>query len=210
MSARLLLLRHGRTEWNASRRFQGQLDPPLDDIGIAQAAEVAPAIVALGPVALLCSDLQRAQATCAPIAALTGLEPNLDPRLREISLGDWQGLDLPQAREQFPEEYDAWSVGQDVRRGGGETYAEVGERAVASLDTALDEAGEGLVVAVTHGGTARAIVGTLLALPREQWSSLGPLGNCRLSLLVGSATGGWRLAEHNSGAPERRVPPPAG
>lgn len=84
MSAELLLLRHGRTAWNAARRFQGQLDPPLDEVGIAQSEAVAPVLAALGPVALLTSDLQRAVATAAPLAAATGLTARVDPRLREI------------------------------------------------------------------------------------------------------------------------------
>lgn len=205
MSAAVLLLRHGRTAYNAERRFQGQLDIPMDEVGVAQAATVASVVAALQPAVLLCSDLHRAVATAAPLAAATRLPPRVDPRLREIALGAWQGLTMAEAAERFPAEHEAWTLGEDVRRGGGETYAEVGHRAVACLDRALDEAGEGMVAAVTHGGTARAVVGTLLGLPRDRWSALGPLGNCRLSLLRRGPTGGWRLAEHNSAAPERRL-----
>jgi len=207
VTATVLLVRHGRTAWNAQRRFQGQLDPPLDEVGVAQAAAVAPVLAALEPVALLCSDLQRARDTAAPLAAMTGLLVAPDARLREIALGEWQGLTRAEAAERFPVEHEEWTLGRDVRRGGstGETYAEVGRRAVACLDDALDSAGEGLVVAVTHGGTARAVIGTLLGLPRDLWSRIGPLGNCRSVVLRRGETAGWRLAEHNSDAPERRL-----
>lgn len=117
MSAELLLLRHGRTAWNAARRFQGQLDPPLDEVGIAQSEAVAPVVAALGPVALLTSDLQRAVATAAPLAAATGLTARVDPRLREIALGAWQGMTSDEAAVAFPAEHVAWVDGRDVRRG---------------------------------------------------------------------------------------------
>lgn len=205
MSAELLLLRHGRTAWNAARRFQGQLDPPLDEVGIAQSEAVAPVVAALGPVALLTSDLQRAVATAAPLAAATGLTARVDPRLREIALGAWQGMTSDEAAVAFPAEHVAWVDGRDVRRGGGETYVEVAVRAVAAIDDAVHAVGDGLVVAVTHGGTARAAAGTLLALPRERWSVLGPLGNARLGLLRQAVGGGWRLLEWNSRGPELRL-----
>lgn len=199
-----MLLRHGQTAWNAERRFQGQLDPPLDEVGVAQAAVAGPMVAALGPALLLTSDLQRAVSTAVPLEAAAGQGARVDVRLREIALGAWQGLTRPEAAERFPAEHEAWTRGLDVRRGGGETYVEVAERALACLDEAMDEAGEGLVVAVTHGGTSRAVVGRLLALPPERWSALGPLGNCRLTRLRLGEAGGWRLVEHNSGAPELR------
>lgn len=195
----LILLRHGRTAWNAGGRFQGQLDPPLDDTGEAQAQAAAAALAGLRPVVLLSSDLQRARVTAATLGARLDTEAGIDPGLREIGLGDWQGLTGQEAREQFPDEYDAWVAGRDIRRGGGETYAEVGERAVAVVQPVLDSlpAG-GTLVAVTHGGTARAVLGVMLGLEPGSWWRLGPLGNCRWSLVVREGRG-WRLAEHNAG-----------
>ena len=204
MSARrLILLRHGRTAYNASRRFQGQLDQPLDAIGIAQADMVATVLAPLCPAAIITSDLLRATATAAPLAAATGLTAVADTRLREIALGEWQGLSIAEAGERFPAELAAWREGEDVRRGGGETYYEVGERAMACVREALARLGDGdLLIAVTHGGTARAIIGTLIGMHHDRWSSLGPLGNCRFSLLVEAGARGWRLLMHNSETPE--------
>lgn len=198
---RVLLLRHGRTEWNASGRFQGQQDSALDVIGRAQAAAAAVAVAPMQPDAVLTSDLSRAVDTAALVAEEAGLAVVADARLREIHLGRWEGLTRAEARAQFPEEYASWQAGVDARRGDGETYAEVGARAVSCVLERLDALGPGsLVVAVTHGGTARATIGTLLSLEPDTWWRLAPLGNCRWSLLSDMGRG-WRLEEHNAGQP---------
>jgi len=197
----LLLLRHGRTEWNASRRFQGQEDVPLDPVGMAQAVAVAPLLAAREPVLLATSDLQRATATAGPTAARTGLPLAVDPRWREIALGAWQGLTGAQAAVRFPAEHAAWARGEDVRRGGGETYAEVGVRAAAAaqaLVAAVEARGGGLVVVVTHGGTIRATLGSLLGLDPARWSLLGPVANVHCSVLRGAGSRGCRLVAHNA------------
>jgi len=198
---RVLLLRHGRTEWNASGRFQGQQDSALDVIGRAQAAAAAIAVAPMQPDAVLTSDLSRAADTAALVGEEAGLSVVADARLREIHLGRWEGLTRAEARAQFPDEYASWQAGIDARRGDGETYAEVGARAVSCVLERLDALGPGsLVVAVTHGGTARATIGTLLSLEPDTWWRLAPLGNCRWSLLSDMGRG-WRLEEHNAGQP---------
>jgi probable phosphoglycerate mutase len=196
VTRRLLLLRHGRTAWNASGRIQGQLDPPLDDLGQAQAALAARTVAALGPTAILSSDLQRALDGARLIGQEAGLAVTADARLREINVGEWQGLTGAEARERFPEEYAAWRVGSDVRRGGGETYEEVGERAAAAArELAAGLAPDGLGVIVTHGGTARSLIGRILELPVEHWWQLAALGNCCYALLRESDRA-WRLLEY--------------
>ncbi len=202
MKRRVLLVRHGRTAYNAQRRFQGQLDLPLDEVGRAQAAELALTLARCEPVAIVSSDLERARDTAAPLAAKLGLSVPVDPRLREIDMGTWQGLTNAEVLEHFPAEFHAWQRGGDVRRGGGETYAEVAVRAVAAVEDALAaaSAGTGPLVVVTHGGTIRAVVSALIGLPEGRWSGLGPVGNTRWSLLLDD-TGrrGWRLLQHNAG-----------
>ncbi|CAN5117703.1 hypothetical protein BH20ACT5_BH20ACT5_16020 [soil metagenome] len=86
-ASRILLWRHGRTAWNAERRFQGHSDLPLDSLGEQQAQAAAPLLVAEAPDLVLSSDLERAAAT----AAYLGVPFELDPRLREVSLGRWEG-----------------------------------------------------------------------------------------------------------------------
>ena len=198
---RVLLLRHGRTEWNATGRFQGQQDSALDGIGHAQAAAAGVALVPMEPDAIVASDLSRTADTAAAVSAEVGLPVSLDPRLREIHLGEWEGLTRAEARARFPEEYASWQAGSDARRGNGETYAEVGARAASCVIEWLDRLGPGAtLVAVTHGGTARATIGTLLGFDPELYWRLAPLGNCRWSLLADMGRG-WRLEEHNAGQP---------
>jgi broad specificity phosphatase PhoE len=203
---RLLIWRHGRTEWNATERYQGQLDSPLDDEGRRQAEAAARAIAALGPTRIVSSDLRRAADTARALADRVGLPVGLDARLREIALGGWSGLTRAEVKRRFPHEVAAWRRGEDIRRGDGETYLEVAERAAPLVtDLTRRSAGDGPVVLVTHGGTARALLGRLLELPPTAWWRFAPLGNCRWSTLV-PAVRGWRLAEHNAGVPEAAGP----
>ena len=198
---RVVLLRHGRTEWNTTGRFQGQLDSPLDVMGKAQAIAAAVAVAQMQPDAIVSSDLSRTADTATAVGAETGLEVVLDPRLREIDLGSWQGLTRAEARERFPEEYAGWQAGDDRRRGDGETYQEVGARASECVIEWLDRLGAGAtLLAVTHGGTARATIGTMLGFDPDLYWRLAPLGNCRWSLLADIGRG-WRLEEHNAGSP---------
>jgi glucosyl-3-phosphoglycerate phosphatase len=195
---RLVLWRHGRTSWNDSGRFQGQADIPLDDVGRRQAAAAAPLLLAMRPSVVVSSDLMRCQAT----AATLGLPYRSDARLREIDLGAWSGLTSAEAARRFPAEDAAWRRGEDRPRGGGETYRMVGGRAIKVVEE-LDASGalepDGLAVVVLHGGSARALMGRLLELPSESWYRLGPLGNCRWSLLS-RHEGGFRLLRHNMAA----------
>lgn len=202
---RLVLWRHGRTAWNEGGRFQGQLDPPLDETGLAQARDAAPLLASLRPAVLLSSDLVRARETAAALAGLVDVPVRECVDLREMDLGEWQGLTRREARERFPAEYAEWQVGQDVRRGGGENYSEVGRRAADALTAALPGVPPGgTLVAVSHGGTIRSAIGTLLDLEVVLWWRLGPLGNARWSVLVENRRG-WQLEEHNAGGRPERV-----
>ena len=98
---RILLVRHGESEWNATRRWQGQADPPLTDLGRTQAAHAAAALGAVD--AIVTSDLQRASATAQVIADALGLDaPMIDPRLRERDAGEWSGLTREEIHDQWP------------------------------------------------------------------------------------------------------------
>jgi probable phosphoglycerate mutase len=214
-SRRIILLRHGRTAWNAERRFQGQANPPLDDVGRRQAYEVAPLIAALRPDVLISSDADRAVQTAEPIAAVTGLELFVDARLRERSLGHWEGLTRADVQQRYPEEFAAWIAGKDVTHfgRGGESREDVTSRAVLVFD-GLPEVET--AVLVTHGATSMALATAILGLSQSV-HSLGPLANCHWSELVveyHAAESGepgeaiWRLRAHNVGVPGLVVPLP--
>lgn len=108
---RLIVWRHGNTEWNADGRVQGQTDVPLNDLGREQARAAAAVLAELRPDAIVSSDLRRAADTAAALAALTGLPVRPDARLRERYFGHWQGLALSEVAERFPEEYARWRAG---------------------------------------------------------------------------------------------------
>ncbi|MEU2350046.1 histidine phosphatase family protein [Modestobacter sp. NPDC049651] len=197
---RLLVWRHGRTEWNAAGRFQGQLDPPLDDEGRAQAARTAPLLAAAlrgKRVVLVSSDLQRAVDTAGALAPLLEVPVLLDPRLREHGLGSWEGLTRDEVADRHPEQYADWVAGGAVRGRGGEEPAVVADRALAAV-AALPEVD--VAVLVTHGGLAGRLVEALLGLGHEHRRVFGPLGNCHWSELD-FQTVGWRLMRHNLSAP---------
>ncbi len=195
----LVVWRHGRTEWNDTARFQGQLDIPLDHVGHEQAAAAAPALAALRPAAVVSSDLARARDTAAYLGRLTGLDVRLDPRLREVDVGEWGGLTREEIAERFPEQHDAWLRGEDVRRGGGETQAELAVRMVAAVGEAVASAPGSPLVVVSHGGASRSLVLALLGLPESAGGAFQVLGNCRWATLVRHGDG-WRLVAYNLGA----------
>jgi probable phosphoglycerate mutase len=194
---RLLLWRHGRTEWNATGRFQGQLDPALDDVGRNQAVAAAPHLVAGLPresTVVVSSDLSRAAETAAVLTALLGVPLRLDARLREHGMGVWEGLTRDEVGERFPEQLADWQAGRPVRGRGGEEPAAVAERAVAAL---ADLPPARAAVVVTHGGTAGRLMERLLRIDPDHRRVLGPLGNCGWSELSFQGDR-WRLIRHNS------------
>jgi glucosyl-3-phosphoglycerate phosphatase len=198
---RLVLWRHGRTEWNAAGRFQGQLDPPLDDEGRRQAARVASLLAAglpAGETVVVSSDLRRAVETAGELVRLLGAPLRTDSRLREHGLGSWEGLTRDEVARRHPEQFADWLAGRPVRGRGGEQPAQVAERALAALAD-LPEAA--VAVVVTHGGTAGRLIEALLGLDADHRRIFGPLGNCSWSELV-RQSGHWRLVRHNVWLPQ--------
>jgi broad specificity phosphatase PhoE len=195
---RLLIWRHGRTEWNAVGRFQGQLDPPLDEEGRRQAARAAPYLAAglsAQDAVVVSSDLSRAVETAATLTSLLGVPLRLDPRLREHGLGSWEGLTRVEVVDRYPEQYADWVAGRPVRGRGGEDPAEVAARALAAV---ADLPAVGVAVLVTHGGTAGRLLEALLGLNPDHRRLFGALGNCAWSEMV-RQSGRWRLIRHNTG-----------
>jgi glucosyl-3-phosphoglycerate phosphatase len=199
-ASRLLVWRHGRTEWNAEGRFQGQLDPPLDDEGRRQAARIAPYLAAGLPAeetVVVSSDLGRAVETAAALTAVLGVPLRQDPRLREHGLGCWEGLTRNEVADRYPEQYADWTAGRVVRGRGGEEAAHVAERALAALADLPETA---VAVVVTHGGTAGRLIEALLGLGPEHRRVFGPLANCAWSE-VAFEHPRWRVLRHNVSVP---------
>lgn len=166
----ILLLRHGETEWNVARRFQGQQDSALTGRGRAQARAMGGLVRDLivreaGDWRLVSSPLGRAWATANEVARATGLAVELDERLAEVSCGDWEGL----LREDVIAEHgESPSGGELIFRGpGGETYDDVLARLEAFLADLPPEP-ERRVVAVSHGAAGRVLRGLYGGLPKAE------------------------------------------
>lgn len=187
---RLVLVRHGESQWNAAGILQGHGGPGLTPRGREQAAATARMLTRGHPslAAVARSDLPRVAETAAPTEELVPVAAQVDERLREIDVGSWSGLTRTQAAAADPERYAAWAGGQDVAPGGGETFAELRARVVAGLSDVVAGLGSraeesATVVVFTHGGPIRVAVAAALGLPVGGHRSVKPVGNCAVSVL---------------------------
>jgi probable phosphoglycerate mutase len=207
---RLIVWRHGNTDWNAGNRVQGQADVPLNDLGRQQAVDAAELLLRMRPVAIVASDLRRAADTAAALGALTGISVKYDPRLRERYFGAWEGLLMTEVAETRPDEYARWTAGADVIGGDVETLDDLGKRVADALLDAAEPLGSGeTAIIATHGAAARQGIGHLLGWPSSQLRTLRALQNCHWVELTQDSVRGWQLAAYNVGVfSERPVPPP--
>jgi len=199
-SPRIVLWRHGQTDWNIQNRFQGHSDIPLNKVGEYQAAHAAKILAAMTPSKIIASDLMRAKQTAAKLSELLDLPVAIDPDLRETNGGNWEGKTGEQNREEDHERFTGWLSGADVRAGEiGESRTEVATRVVRAIESAMKNE-SGTVVFVTHGGAARCALGKLLGIAYPQWAALGGLSNACWSVLERDRNDRWTLAEHNAGS----------
>ena len=199
-AARIILWRHGRTEWNVVDRFQGQADIPIDAVGHAQATRAAEVLAAYRPLGLYSSDLSRAYQTAEVLAERTELEIVTDKRLREIQVGSWEGLLGEEIRSADPDLARRLWAGEDVRRSPtGESPSEVAERMVEALmDIAESAADDSTVVVVTHGLSGRVGACRFVGLPFPQWRLFGGLSNCAWVSIDRHRSGAyWRIEGYN-------------
>lgn len=198
-ASRVLLWRHGRTTWNQAKRFQGQTDVPLDEIGTAQAQAAAAVLAKRDIDVIVASDLRRAAVTAAALAELTGLSVQHDSGLREIHAGTWEGMTHDEIVAADADALHRWRSDPTQRAGGhGETWAAAGERVADTVRRHAAELRPGqTAVLVTHGGAARAAVGQLLGLPLASWHLLMAMGNCAWAEMETDHAGGWRLWAYN-------------
>jgi glucosyl-3-phosphoglycerate phosphatase len=195
----VVLWRHGRTASNANGLWQGQLDVPLDDVGLTQAEQAAAVLAQLSPARIVTSDLSRAADTAAALSRVTSVPVEVDEGLREVHAGRWQGLSRAQILEQWPDDLTAWSAGEDVPVGGGERRSEVAARAAAAIERQAGSTPSGVLVLTSHGGALRGAVAHLLGLPTGTWGSFGGLRNCHWGVLV-SGRHGWYVDAWNLSA----------
>ena len=193
---RLVMLRHGQTEYNLRSRMQGQLDTELTDLGRAQAVAAAAALAKHQPLLLVSSDLRRAYDTAVALAERTGLPVHADERLRETHLGDWQGMTHREIDAIAPGARLAWREDATWAPHGGENRVDVAARSlplIAELVAAEPDWGAAdeparPVVLVAHGGLIAALTAALLGLPVDNWPAIGGMGNASWTQLSGYST----------------------
>jgi probable phosphoglycerate mutase len=185
MAATLLLVRHGETDWNRERRFQGHADRPLNDVGRAQAWSLAEELRTEPVAALYTSPLLRARQTAAILGLAFGLDPVADPRLMEIDVGSWTGLTMAEIDERWPVELERWRKHVTHGWSGGESYEALAGRVTVALVEIAARHDRGHVVVVGHGGTIRVALAWAARVPvAEHRRRVPPLQNCSVHRLV--------------------------
>ena len=185
MSTRLLLVRHGQTAWNADGRHMGQLDVPLDKLGRAQALAVARRMRTEQPAAIYSSDLGRARETAAAIQSAVASRPEirLDPRLRELQFGDWQGLTHSEMIQRDAAGLARWQADPlHVAPPNGETLLTLAGRVEAAYKDMCAAHPDQTIVVVGHGGALQVMIVAALELPLGASRKL-ELSNASLSEL---------------------------
>lgn len=210
---RLVMLRHGQTDFNLGSRMQGHLDTHLTDLGRAQAVAAAEALGKMQPLLIVSSDLRRAYDTAMTLGERTGLPVRVDRRLRETHISDWQGMTHAEIDDEAPGARLAWREDATSAPHGGETRIDVAARSLPVVtELVSSEPGWGdpqqpdrPVVLVTHGGLIAALTAALLQLPVAHWPALGGMGNASWTQLSGHSASNnaeirWRLDVWNASA----------
>lgn len=193
---RLVMLRHGQTQYNLRSRMQGQLDTELTELGRAQAVAAAAALAKHQPLLIVSSDLRRAYDTAIALAERTGLPVYADERLRETHLGDWQGMTHSEIDAIAPGARLAWREDATWAPHGGENRVDVAARSLpliaelvaAEPDWGVADEPARPVVLVAHGGLIAALTAALLDLPVDNWPAIGGMGNASWTQLSGYST----------------------
>ena len=213
----MILVRHGRTSYNAQNRLQGQIDIPLDEVGRWQADRTAEALAGLyvdgrsgPPPVVVSSDLGRALSTAHAFADMVGVPVHPDARVRERDFGSWEGIPVDVLKRDFPDDYRLWVEfrGGEMRHGA-ESKAHVGRRGVEALSDASGSmfADQDLIV-FSHGAWIAQTVQTLLGIDRVDpgFGTLPSMRNAHWARLAPLAIPDeplrWRLVDYNHGPAE--------
>jgi probable phosphoglycerate mutase len=163
-STRILLVRHGETDWNAAGRIQGHSDTPLNAAGRQQARQAAQRLAREPIRALYSSDLARAFETATIIGEPLGLTVVTSTRLRERRYGAWEGLTAAEIQVRYPEQFVMWRArSTDFVPPQGETRSQLLTRALEELQTIARQHVSEVVVVVTHGGLCYVLINHILS-----------------------------------------------
>jgi broad specificity phosphatase PhoE len=187
----LLLVRHGETDWNRDGRFQGHADTPLNDAGREQARALADELAGDRIDLVYTSDLLRARETAEIVARRLDADVVARSELREIDVGEWEGLTWSEIEERYPEGARTWHE-HGYGWKSGETYDQLGERIIAALRRIAADHPDRRVLVVGHGGTVRATRAFIEGLSVADSRRRSPaIGNCEVFRIV-AEDGGFR------------------
>lgn len=184
--ATVLLVRHAESTWNVEDKYQGQHDSGLTDLGVRQAEVLGEWLAQRVPAVdlILTSDLARVVASAEPFVRATGARVLIDERLREVDVGSWSGRTFQDIEAAEPEAVAAARAGEDLRRGGGETFGEVRARAVKAIAEGVAMTKDGSTVVVfTHGGPIRVVAAHAAGAPKPGHVGFGPPDNCSVTTI---------------------------
>lgn len=194
---RLLLVRHGESEWNSIGRLQGQADPPLSDLGRHQAAHMAARLVDEQVDAIVASDLQRAMETARALSSAVQMEITPRADLREVDLGSWTGAHRDDLIRESPEAWRRWRIEGIEGWDGGERYDQAMVRVGKAIADIAVEWQDKTVVAVSHGGSIRLATCHLLGMPAAELGRIMSIGNASITEFLVEPDGTGRLVRLN-------------
>ncbi|WP_435300413.1 histidine phosphatase family protein [Timonella sp. A28] len=182
----IVLIRHGRTAYNAEMRLQGQVDIDLDDVGRWQATAAAE-VLSRGrrPGLILASDLSRAHETANIIASkFSEMDVEVDARVRERSFGPWEGMTGEEISVEWAEEFAQWRGGAEPNIDGIESKAVVGQRMVEAIfEAAVSLEDTQTLFVVSHGAAISCAIATLLDQDPTTWRGVAGMSNVHWSKL---------------------------
>lgn len=168
--ARIVLIRHGQTEWNREERFRGRVDIDLDEMGFRQAEAAAQRIAQWEVAAIYSSPLKRALATAGIIAKRLGLSVEPLDGINDMDFGVWQGLSVSEVREKYPELFDLWRYSpQRLKIPGGESLEDVQNRVDATINDLAARHENETVALVTHRVVCKVLLCHLLGLDNSHF-----------------------------------------
>ena len=172
---RLILIRHGQTEWNAAGRYQGQVDLPLNALGRQQAEQIVQQLDGTQLAAIYASDLARARETAEVLARATGLQVQLDRRLREIEQGEWEGMPFTEIQRRYPRELEQRRENPlGFVTPGGESIRQVRQRVLEAAEEICRRHPNDTVAIVSHGVALAILRAHYQHLPIERMWDLVP------------------------------------
>ena len=182
---KILLVRHGETDWNRDRRIQGQSDPPLNDAGRAQARALAEQLDGERVDAVYASDLQRARETAEILAGRLELPVVVDAALRELDFGRWEGHTVDELESLWPDAFGRWVEGGEQAWDGGESHETMAARVRDAVQRLAAVHRGGQILLVAHGGPVRVLLTDAEGLSYPAGRRQVPrIGNCDLARLA--------------------------